>query len=220
MKSINNEIKLTLIGLVLLFAVMPFDTQILAYEHAHAYCRPFYDFITDFALGKWYILPSGALFVLGFAFWKLKKLPTKLVPAFRGITLFFFAVAGAGIVTDILKYLVARARPIEYTTHHISGIFHWHEAFHGADKAHFVSFPSGHSTTAFAVATAISLLLPEKLRALRILAYVFALLLAYSRLMVEAHYASDVVAGMLIGCWGAIAARNYLARAKWFAAST
>lgn len=56
------------------------------------------------------------------------------------------------------------------------------------------SFPSGHSTSAFTAAA----LLGEQDR-LKPLYYVVAVIVAWSRVYVRMHHASDVVAGILVG---------------------
>lgn len=59
------------------------------------------------------------------------------------------------------------------------------------------SFPSGHTSSAFATATALSLAYPEWY----VIApsYVYAGAVAYSRMYLGVHYPSDVVAGALLG---------------------
>ena len=93
----------------------------------------------------------------------------------------------AGIVTPLLKRAFGRARPVQEEGAH---------SFHPLD-AHFASFPSGHATSAFAAATAIaahfdSWYVPT-------IAYSIATGVAVSRVNDRAHFASDVVAGALIG---------------------
>jgi undecaprenyl-diphosphatase len=61
------------------------------------------------------------------------------------------------------------------------------------------SFPSGHSASAFAFATAVGHFLPRDAIAVRGL----AALVAYSRVHTGVHYPGDVVAGSLLG--GAVA---------------
>lgn len=61
------------------------------------------------------------------------------------------------------------------------------------------SFPSGHSSNSFAVATAFFLTVPKKQRWLGILLLVLAALTALSRLYVGVHYPTDVLAGTGIG---------------------
>jgi undecaprenyl-diphosphatase len=57
------------------------------------------------------------------------------------------------------------------------------------------SFPSGHSTVAFACATVLALSVPR----LRWALFALAALIAFSRVYVGVHYPFDVVAGALLG---------------------
>lgn len=60
------------------------------------------------------------------------------------------------------------------------------------------SFPSGHTTLAFALATAIYL--SAGVLSLQVaLSFVLAIAIAYSRLYVGVHYVSDVLAGAILG---------------------
>ena len=62
-------------------------------------------------------------------------------------------------------------------------------------RASLASFPSGHATTAFAMATALSLVAPVWALPL----FAFATLIAASRMAIGAHYLSDVLAGSGLG---------------------
>jgi membrane-associated phospholipid phosphatase len=101
----------------------------------------------------------------------------------------FVSVAASGIAVDLIKPVLGRFRPKLYFTDGLYGFDFFHL------KANFVSFPSGHAATAFAVATALMYLLP-KYRHLWIL---FAVMVAMSRVIVTAHYLSDVIMGAYIG---------------------
>ena len=57
------------------------------------------------------------------------------------------------------------------------------------------SFPSGHTTSAFAAATALAIFYPR----LGIPALLFAALMAFSRLYLFVHFPSDIAAGAIIG---------------------
>ncbi len=57
------------------------------------------------------------------------------------------------------------------------------------------SFPSGHSATAFAAATAVAILCPR----LRLPALAIAAAVALSRVYLRVHFPLDVVAGALVG---------------------
>lgn len=60
-----------------------------------------------------------------------------------------------------------------------------------------LSFPSGHTTAAFATATALSL--SSKKWQVIVPSYIYAGFVGYSRMRLGVHYPSDVLAGALIG---------------------
>ncbi len=94
-----------------------------------------------------------------------------------------------------LKYTVKRDRP--FVTY--PGDF---ADKTGHDFSDSYSFPSGHTTTAFATATALSLDYPEWY--VIVPSYAYAGTVAYSRMHLGVHYPSDVLTGALIGSGCAI----------------
>jgi membrane-associated phospholipid phosphatase len=96
------------------------------------------------------------------------------------------SLIASGFITPILKYSVGRARPSDAADPYRFHPFTNHN-----------SFPSGHSTQAFAVATVIAMHYPAWW--VDALAYGSAGLVGYSRIEQNAHWTSDVVAGALIG---------------------
>jgi membrane-associated phospholipid phosphatase len=114
----------------------------------------------------------------------------------------FCAVAFSNLVTEVLKYCIGRGRPFvggEANAFHFS---------HFAGNPAYYSFPSGHATTAFALALAVSAVWPQA----RVAMAIYALIIAASRLVLLAHHPSDVVAGAMVGIVGAMFVRY------WFAA--
>ena len=96
------------------------------------------------------------------------------------------SVIAGGIITPSLKYIVGRYRPRESN-----------QTFKFSAFSHHASFPSGHATQAFAVATVIAYHYDSWW--IKGLAYGTALGVDYSRINQHAHYISDVTAGSLIG---------------------
>ncbi len=93
----------------------------------------------------------------------------------------------------LIKPLVARTRPYEL----IEGLNIL------IAKPHDFSFPSGHSSAAFAAAFVMFRKLPKKVG---IPALAYAFLMAFSRLYLGVHYPTDVLAGILLGILYATAA--------------
>lgn len=93
----------------------------------------------------------------------------------------------SGALTYILKEAVGRSRPSAHL-----GVYHF-KPFSGGQ-----SFPSGHATQAFAVASVVSARYGDKLW-VDTLAYGTAMLVGTARVYHNAHFASDVLAGALIG---------------------
>lgn len=94
------------------------------------------------------------------------------------------AIIAAGVVTPLLKAATARARPR----------FSSDAAAFGSGGQ---SFPSGETTTAFAIASVIAA--HSQNRWTDIAAWSVAGLIGLERMALDAHWASDVVAGALIG---------------------
>lgn len=74
------------------------------------------------------------------------------------------------------------------------------------------SFPSGHTSLAFAAATSLSLVYPQWYVAVP--AYLWAGAVGYSRMYVGAHYPSDVLVGALLGTASALLV-HYVRRTIW-----
>jgi membrane-associated phospholipid phosphatase len=96
----------------------------------------------------------------------------------------------SGVVTSILKYGFNRHRPWDN-----QGPYRWAgPGISGDDQ----SFPSGHATTAFSVAGSIAEVYQGNY-AVQIIAYALATMVGLSRLNDDAHWASDVLTGAIIG---------------------
>ncbi len=105
---------------------------------------------------------------------------------FRNACVTAVAIAVNEAVTVILKYSVNRQRP-----------FITYPDITKKSKAGSPSFPSGHTSMAFATATSLSLTYPKWY--IIVPAYTWAGTVGYSRMDLGVHYPSDVLAGALIG---------------------
>jgi hypothetical protein len=96
------------------------------------------------------------------------------------------SIIGPGLIGTSVKYAVGRVRPNSATS-----------TFEFKPFSNHQSFPSGHASQAFAVATAIAENYPAWW--VESLCYGGAGLVGYARIEQNAHYGSDVVAGAILG---------------------
>ncbi len=112
------------------------------------------------------------------------------------------AVLTAVLITTSLKYSINRPRP-----------FVTYDFIEKMSSGGSPSFPSGHTTDAFVIATAMSLAFPQLSVVLPF--FVWAVLVAYSRMALGVHYPVDVLVGILIGLaaafgWYLVFRKKYL----------
>ena len=134
----------------------------------------------------------------GAALWAGGELAGDRVTAIDGIRVMeAFALSGA--ITYLVKGVAGRARPD--TSPGNARDFAWGRGFFKSDE--FRSFPSGHTTAAFAIASAMSARVarrsPQRAGWLGPLLYGAATLTGLSRIYDDRHWASDVVLGAGIG---------------------
>jgi membrane-associated phospholipid phosphatase len=167
----------------------------------------FYGGITDAAKSGWYIVPAVIVAaIIGLLDWGALRHGSrrKLMTAYGQAGYILAAVAVAGILTNIIKQFVGRARPraIDET-----GVF----GFSPFEfDALYQSFPSGHSTTAGSLAVILILWYPRWTWFW--IVSMFAL--ACARLPAGAHYPSDVVAGFSVGFVVSLLVARWLARRR------
>jgi membrane-associated phospholipid phosphatase len=163
----------------------------------------FFDSITDYGKSGWVLWPLGLLFLALAALPPLaSRIEQRVLAAIMvRVGFLFTAVAVPGLFDTIVKRLIGRARPL-VGGHLDPTLFHpfaW--------RSDYASLPSGHATTSFALLVAVASLWPRA----RTYALIFALAIAVSRVVVTAHYVTDVAGGALVGTVGALMVR------RWFA---
>ncbi|MBR0424584.1 MAG: phosphatase PAP2 family protein [Clostridia bacterium] len=110
---------------------------------------------------------------------------------------------GALITNLGLKIFVARPRPYSEETKNFFQTDLYQKLWMtvGQNMEKDKSFPSGHTTAAFASMVAIFLTGNKKVSWIVLL---FAVLMAIARIYLVVHFASDVLAGMLVGILGGV----------------
>lgn len=111
------------------------------------------------------------------------------------------AYVTSAIVTQGLKRIVDRKRPFEEYSFIVQR----------DDESGGFSFPSGHTSAAFATATSLSLHFPKWYVIAP--AYVWAASVGWARMYQGVHYPSDVLGGALIGAgsaWLSYKAQQYI----------
>lgn len=135
---------------------------------------PFINFVSN---GVTLIVSSVAIYVTGLLFNK------KLRNVGRSLCIGFIS---AGIISQVLKHLIGRARPR----------FDDNLMFIGPSlKGGYDSFPSGHTTVTFCLAYILSQYYPRYRAAF----FLFAAVTGIERIEGTAHFPSDVLAGAIVG---------------------
>jgi len=151
-----------------------------------------FEFITLVGKSNWILILTGMIIVF-MSFFTTNRFrgAARLMwqRVFLNAYYLFTTVAFSGLLTLLFKQVFARTRP-EF----IEGLSIW-QTSHFADAYAFASFPSGHSTTAGAMAVGLGLLFPRFF-------WFFVLagiVIAISRPAIGVHFPSDAIAGFLFG---------------------
>ena len=197
--SVFNKIKFEILILFILtfFTFISFylDFTLFRYFQINSdylsgkYLKEFFVAITELGNSAWYFSLSIFFGLLFYVIKKIKIIKLKKIDALISFFISsFICLLIVGVVTQIFKHLIGRARP-NYTNFDegfVFDFFTFNSSYH--------SFPSGHSSTIFMVCLIFCAVLPK-------LKYCFlfmALIIALSRVVVGAHFLSDVIAGGLL----------------------
>jgi len=120
-------------------------------------------------------------------------------------------IALSGGIGQLIKHLVQADRPLTYFAEHAPEV--QLPLVDGVRMSEYLSFPSGHTITFFALFMTLSIILHEYLYQLPITnrqspitnhlipvaCYLFAIFGAYSRIYLSQHFCEDILGGMVIG---------------------
>jgi membrane-associated phospholipid phosphatase len=157
-------------GMVACYRQAPFDVPVLLALHRHA--SPALDQAAVFLtiVGNTGPMVAAGVLTTAALVWAGRR---------RAAWLFGVGVGGSMLLTQVIKYWVARPRPALWLS---------------LRPEHTFSFPSGHAMDTAALATALFFVLPRHRRAWA-LAPLFSLAVGWARLHLGVHYPSDVLAG-------------------------
>ncbi|MEZ5788542.1 MAG: phosphatase PAP2 family protein [Xanthobacteraceae bacterium] len=158
--------------------------------------------VTDFGLSGVVLYPVGIGLVVMAALTSpaLAQMTRSVLAALVVRLGFIFVAVGlTGLIATTLKRLIGRVRPSSARGAFAFEPFSW--------RPDYASLPSGHSVTAFSVLVAFGFLFPR----LRPLLWIYAVIIAVSRVVVSAHFPSDVIVGAAFGALGAVLVREWFA---------
>ncbi len=161
---------------------------------------------TEIGNSQWYLVPTGAAVIILSIILYVRRNRGRNVPLRVLRSAFFYVfvtVAVPGILIHVAKTIVGRPRPRMLEDYGAFGFQPF--SIGGSD---FASFPSGHATTMFSLAFALSVLAPP----LRVPFFIVAVWFALTRAIVGSHYLSDVIAGAAFGIALALVVRHVFVR--------
>ena len=187
-------------NLYLLFTSQQGDTLILI----NKYRTPFWD----------YFFKIGTKFGEPVAYVGVALIISSV--SYRKATFAVMAGLAAGILAALLKLYFAEARPMRWFFDNFEGIWHglnhFEEEWRSWDETG--SFPSGHTSSAFALYGFIAFNARRGKLAITLLCVVLAVMVGFSRMYLLYHFLRDVTAGAALGTVVAIAA--YYAQGRFF----
>ena len=172
-----------------------FDFSILEFYHnaalrANFILEPIMDFFSIIGDNGYFS------FVLAFVLMLFKKTRK------AGVCV-LFSIGFVALITNItLKELIARPRPFQSG---VKEFLDWWQ-YAGSSEVSEFSFPSGHVTAAMASMTGLCLSVKGKWRWLIAPASVYVVIMMMARNYLMVHYPTDVIAGVIVGAIGAVAA--------------
>lgn len=150
-------------------------------------------YVTDFG-GAYEVYAIAGLYAYGLIFKTQKEKTTTALATQAYIT--------AGVSSTIIKLLTGEQRPYYTDPNSLKKgpIFHgpFYPFTKGGDAQAYSSFPSGHTTAAFAAATVYALEYKDK-PLIPIMSYGAATLIGLSRITENKHWATDVLVGAMLG---------------------
>lgn len=191
---IKNNLFSKLFGITVFIGIIPFflfdkSTMVLAINRtiANDALDVFFKYYTNTALGGTFVIIA----IIYFCISKQKG----IIVSVSGILILLTSIICKQILFQDFPRPTAEIPLSDFS--HIIPDFEYAKRF---------SFPSGHTMSAFGMATVLSFLISNK--SIQILLFVYAISIAFSRMYLLQHFYMDVYAGAIIG-YGIVAITIY-----------
>lgn len=118
-------------------------------------------------------------------------------------------IAISGLTTQILKHLIDAPRPLTWFANNMPSVSL--PLVEGVEMSQYLSFPSGHTTTFFALFFILSTIITKQIHIpnhtkknlysalIQTICFILATLGAYSRIYLSQHFAQDIAGGIIVG---------------------
>ena len=198
----TQEKKVSIYLLIGALFFLLFDYSIASFFHSLNYqTKSLFGTLTHFGDSLYFFIPT----ILTWALVKIIKSKNQIMNTISEISLFIFLnILLSGIVTQILKHIIGRPRPVLFNGFDLKSL----DIIHFDSKWH--SFPSGHSATIFAFIFCIIFLFPK----IKNILITIAIIIASTRVIVGAHFISDIFGGALVAYLTSILILKKLASKK------
>ncbi|PLX66150.1 MAG: phosphatase PAP2 family protein [Denitrovibrio sp.] len=182
MRAKNIPIYYVVIAVLSLLSYFYADLALTLYfqQYKNTLVYDIFKIITEFGRAEYQIIPALLVYIV---FRKSNPFVAKI-----GLAV-ILSVALAGLSIDVVKFLVGRYRPSMYFSDQLYGFAFFEYTYHK------VSFPSGHSGTAFGAMGLLSLVFKR----FRLFFLTIGSVVAFSRIPTLHHYISDVLIGSTFG---------------------
>ncbi len=182
----TREKRISIYLLIGAFFFLLFDYSVASFfDSINHQTKSLFGTLTHFGDSLYFFVPT----ILIWGLIKIIKSKTQIMETISDISLFIFLnILLSGIVTQILKHIIGRPRPVLYNGFELKSL----DIIQFDSKWH--SFPSGHTATIFAFIFCMIFLFPK----IKNLLIAIAIIIASTRVIVGAHFISDILGGTLV----------------------
>ncbi len=192
------------------FSIIFLDTPFAVFaKQIDPNIRHFFGEITEIGSSEWFIIVTLTIIcftLIGMRISNSMKMKYSLALIRQWSWYFLAVIAIVGLSVNFVKYALGRARPKHFEE---LGVLEFDFLLF---ESSFASFPSGHTTTVISAAFALAIIFPK----LRTILITIGCWVALSRVIIGAHYLSDILAGYLYGGVGSFIMYQYFLCQKYF----